>query len=260
MRRIFTTWWPLAVSWLLMGVELPAVSAVIARLPNPEINLAAYGGVVFPLSLIIEAPIIMLLSASTALSRDWASYARMRRFMMAAGAILTALHILVAFTPLYYVIVERIIGVPTEIVEPARMGLMIMTPWSWAIAYRRFNQGVLIRFGHSDAIGTGTAVRLLANVSVLAAGYIVGSLPGIMVGAGAVAVGVVVEAIYAAYRVRPVLRDQLRPAPAVETLTWRAFANFYAPLALTSLIMLLLLPIGSAALSRLPNPLESLTT
>jgi hypothetical protein len=73
MNQVFTTWWPLAASWLLMGTELPAVSAVVARLPNPEINLAAYGGIVFPLSLIIEAPIIMLLAASTVSSKDWAS-------------------------------------------------------------------------------------------------------------------------------------------------------------------------------------------
>ena len=62
-RRIFKTWWPLAVSWLLMSVELPALSAVIARLPDPEIHLAAYGGVVFPIALIVESPIIMLLAA-----------------------------------------------------------------------------------------------------------------------------------------------------------------------------------------------------
>ena len=39
-KKIFDTWWPLALSWLLMGLELPAISAVIARLENPEIHLA----------------------------------------------------------------------------------------------------------------------------------------------------------------------------------------------------------------------------
>jgi len=39
-------------------VALPLLSAVIARLPDPKVHLAAYGGVVFPLALIIEAPII----------------------------------------------------------------------------------------------------------------------------------------------------------------------------------------------------------
>jgi len=86
MRHIFDTWWPLAASWLLMGAELPLLSAVIARLENPKIHLAAYGGVVFPLALLIEAPIIMLLAASTALSKDMASYRLVRRFMMITSA------------------------------------------------------------------------------------------------------------------------------------------------------------------------------
>ena len=63
LKRVLVTWWPLAASWLLMGVELPALSAIVARLPEPEINLAAYGGVVFPIALIIESPIIMLLAS-----------------------------------------------------------------------------------------------------------------------------------------------------------------------------------------------------
>lgn len=258
MRRIVQTWWPLAGSWMLMAVESPALSAVVARLVEPEINLAAVG-VVYSLALVIESPIIMLLSASTALSKDWDSYLRLRRFMMRAGALLTALHVLVAFTPLYYVVVVNLIGAPAEIVEPARVGLMIMIPWTWAIAYRRFNQGVLIRFGHSRAVGLGTLVRLTADVLVLAIGYLSGAIPGIVVAASTLIAGVVSEAIYAGLRVRPVLRDQLRQAaPIKQSLTFRAFLEFYIPLAMTSLLYLLVQPIGSAALSRMPGALESL--
>jgi len=113
-----------------MSAELPALVATMARLPDPKINLAAYGGGVFPLALIIEAPIIMLLAASTALSKDWASYQLIRRFTMTTGALLTGIHILVAFTPLYYIVVNQIIGVPPEIVAPARIGLMARLPHS----------------------------------------------------------------------------------------------------------------------------------
>ena len=242
-----------------MGAELPALAAVVARLAEPEINLAAYGGVVFPLSLIIESPIIMLLAASTALSKDWASYRKLRRFMMVAGASLTALHVLVAFTPLYYFVVEKVIGAPQEIVEPARVGLMIMTPWTWSIAFRRFNQGVLIRFDHSKAVGMGTMVRLSADVTVLIAGYLIGNIPGIIVATSAVAAGVVSEAIFAGIVVRPVLRNQLKLAPPVkDPITLRSFLDFYFPLVLTSLLTLIVQPIGSAALSRMPLALSSL--
>ena len=98
-----------------MGFEGPAVAAVVSRLPNPTVNLAAWGGVVFPLALMVEAPIIMMLAASTALCRDWASYMKMRRFMNRLGAGLTALHILIVATPLYYVIAETCIGAPEAV-------------------------------------------------------------------------------------------------------------------------------------------------
>jgi hypothetical protein len=59
--------------------------------------------------------------------------------------------------------------------------------------------------------------------------------------------------------VQPILRNQLRYAPAVEpALTFRAMMDFYIPLAMTSLLFLIVQPMGSAALSRMPNALTSL--
>jgi hypothetical protein len=74
-----------------------------------------------------------------------------------------------------------------------------------------------------------------------------------------VSAGVLCEAIYAGVRVRPVVRDQVIPAePVRPPLTTRAFFAFYIPLVFTSLLTLLALPIGSAALSRMPQALASL--
>lgn len=242
-----------------MAMELPAVGAVMARLPDPKISLAAYGGIVFPLSMIIEAPIIMLLSASTALSRDHASYLLLRRFMLRAGFVLTALHAAIAFTPLYDLVVGGLIRPPEPILGPARIGLMIMTFWTWSIAYRRFHQGVLIRFGRSHLVGIGTLVRLGTNIAVLAVGFLHGKIQGIVVGASAVALGVLAEAIFIGIVSRPILRNDLRAAPVVDPpLAWRGFFTFYIPLALTSLLLLLAGPMISAAVSRMPRALDSL--
>lgn len=259
LRRVLTIWWPLAASWLLMGIELPVLSAIVARLPEAEINLAAYGGVVFPLSLIIEAPIIMLLAASTALSNDRLSFRLIYRFMLITASVLTVIHLLVAFTPLYFWVVEEVIGAPDEILAPSRTGLMIMLPWTFSIAYRRFHQGILIRYGYSKAVGVGTVIRLGANVLILMAGYFYAKFPGIVVASSAVATGVVAEAIFIGVVVRPVIKRHILTAPLSQpTLTLKTFLEFYIPLAMTSLLTLLANPIGSAALSRMPQALSSL--
>ena len=258
-RTVFGLWWPLAASWLLMGFELPVVSAVMARLAEPTLSLAAYGAIVFPLALIIESPIIMLLSASTALSRDAASYRLIRRFMFMAGGVLTLVHVAIAFTPLYDWLIGRVMGVPAVVAEHGRIGLQIMIPWTLSIAYRRFQQGVLIRNGHSRAVGVGTGVRLGASVAVLAVAYTMGTVPGIVAGTLAVALGVVAEAVYAGFRVHPVLRERIWPAPAQDPpLDHARFMRFYTPLMVTPVLMFLAMPLTSAAMSRMPRPIDSL--
>ncbi len=257
-RRILTTWWPLAASWMLMGLEGPAISAVVSRLAEPTINLAAFGGLVFPLALLVEAPIIMMLAASTALSRDWPSYLKLRRFMNLLGFSLTLIHLIIVATPLYHFLAHSVIGAPEEIIGPARIGLLIMLPWTWAIAYRRFHQGVLIRFGHSLTVGLGTVVRLCADAVVLALGFFWG-WPGIVVATCALSAGVLLEALYVHLTVRPTLKHELRPAPpAPVALTTRAMLDFYIPLSLTQLLFLIAAPLGAMAMSRMPMALESL--
>lgn len=256
-RHVAKLWWPLAASWLMMGLEGPAITAVVARLADPEVHLAAYGGLVFPIALFIEAPIIMLLAASTALSRDLVSYQRLRRYTHVLSGTLTAIHLLLAFTPLYYLVAQGAIGVPEQVVAPGRLGLMIMLPWTWAIGYRRFNQGLLIRLGRSPSVGLGTLLRLAGNFAALGVGYRLG-LPGIVVAAMATATGVLSEAVFVGLRVRPLLRRELPETAPGGALDLRAFLSFYLPLSLTPLIFLLSRPIGSAAISRMPEPLEAL--
>ena len=42
-RAVAAFWAPLAATWLMMSVEGPFIAAVIARLADPTVNLAAYG-------------------------------------------------------------------------------------------------------------------------------------------------------------------------------------------------------------------------
>ena len=78
-KKIFFFWIPLAATRLMMAAEGPFLAAIIARLANPKYNLAAYG-VAFSFAVLIEAPIIMIMSASTALAKDRDSFLKLRNF------------------------------------------------------------------------------------------------------------------------------------------------------------------------------------
>jgi hypothetical protein len=102
-------------------------------------------------------------------------------------------------------------------------------------------------------------IRLSADGLVLAAGYLIHTIPGIVVGSSAIIAGVISEAIYAGWVVRPVLKNKLRLAsPVKDPITLRSFLHFYIPLVFTSLLALLVQPIGSAGMNRMPLAISSL--
>ncbi len=258
-RQILLFWLPLAASWALMSAEGPILQAAIARLPEMQTQIAAFG-IVTSLEITIESPVIMLLATSTALATGWRNYQTLRRFMIWLNTLVTLEAILVAFTPLYGIIVQRIMGIPAEIAAAARPGMMIMTFWSAAIGLRRFQQGVLIRHGQTRWVGYGTSVRLFSSAGTGITLAIWTRLPGVHAGSIALMAGVVAEASFIAYAVRPTLRRIKAggESGSADKLSFWDVVQYHAPLAATSLLTLLAQPMISAGLARMPYPEENL--
>lgn len=259
-RDIFLFWLPLFASWLLMTAEGPTITAVINRLPNEVVMLAA-AGIVISLSVTIESPIMNMLATSTALVKDRQSYLLVRRFTIHWMVLLTAVTLLLAFTPAFDLVVVNWLEVPPDVAVWVRPGLQIMSLWSAAIAWRRFLQGVLIRFDQTRKIAWGTAVRLVASAGTVIGLSVLTDWPGIINGAAAWMAGVLAEAIYTTWVVRPLLQNELShdsPADEEEPLTYRTLFWFHLPLAGTSLLSLLAQPLVTSSLARLSEPINSL--
>ncbi|MCB0748665.1 MAG: hypothetical protein KDC90_14490, partial [Ignavibacteriae bacterium] len=99
-KKIFKFWLPLAATWLMMSLEGPFLAAIIARLVDPKYNLAAYG-VAFSFALIIEAPVIMMMSASTALVKDYSSFKKLRNFNFIISGLITAIMLVILIPSIF---------------------------------------------------------------------------------------------------------------------------------------------------------------
>lgn len=260
-RRIFWLWLPLAVSFTLMMLEGPTVQAAITRLDQSALNLAAFG-LVMSISLIIESPVIMLISTAIALVRDAQSYRILRTFVITLNLVLTVVTALVAWTPLYGLVVGGILGIPESIAAAARPAFQIMLLWTAAIGWRRFYQGILVRHGLTTRVSYGTAIRLFFTIVTAAALAIWGRLPGAIVGACSLMAGVISEAIATHLFALPVVRRiETEPRAATQQpLTISAIIAFHMPLAATSLLTLVVQPVTAAALARLAQPTATLAT
>ena len=257
--RLARFWLPLQATWLFMAVEGLFLAALIARLPDPKLNLAAHG-VAYAFAIIVEAPVIMMLSAATALVDARPSYLALRRFAQVLNFLITSVMLLLLATPAMNWILASFMRLDPRVVDLVRGALWILLPWPAAIGYRRFYQGILIRADLTHRVAWGTVIRLaaMAGAALVAARL---GLDGTRVGAVALSTGVCVEALasrlMALQPVRDLPAQSASDRPAAD-VSWRGLMAFYWPLALTSTISLAVQPLVTFFMGRARCSLESL--
>jgi len=228
---------PLALTWFMMSVEGPLLAAVIARLADAKFNLAAYG-VAFSLALIIEAPVIMIMSASTALVKDSQSYYKLRSFNIFLNAGITFVMLILLIPAVFDFITIDLIGLPAKVAHLTYFSTLIFLPWPAAIGYRRFYQGILIRNNLTRRVAYGTGIRLTSMASFALLFFHLRIVEGAYLGAAALSFAVICEAAATRIMVRIVLKRLKTEAPpeGLKPLTFSFISRFYYPLAMTSLL------------------------
>jgi hypothetical protein len=259
-RKIFVFWYPLAATWLMMALEGPFLAAIITRLPEPTYNLAAFW-VAISFALLLEAPIIMLMSASTALVKDKDAFIKLRNYTFFLNALITLIMIILLIPPVFYLVTMDLFSLPRNVARIAHIALILFLPWPAAIGFRRFYQGILIRYNLTRRVAYGTIVRLgtMATISIVLYSL---RIKGAYVGASALGIGVTLEAIVTrimAHRtVKQIIRQPIKKDTIKKPLTYSFITRFYYPLALTSILALGVHPVVNFFLGRSLYSLESL--
>jgi hypothetical protein len=219
-------------------------------------------GIAFSLAVAVESPVVALLTAAVALADNRDSFLLLRRFTLALIFFVTSVMLLLGLTPLFDVVVLRLIGAPVQVAARVRPVLWALTLFPAAVAVRRFQQGIMIRFGYTRQVGYGTAIRLLTIVGVSIGGWMWCKLDGATLGGLALGIALVVEATYIHLASRSAVRQVNVIEPQVDNLplTVRVLLRFYWPLAFTSLAWLWAPSLISFGLARASHPVESLAT
>ncbi len=255
-KKILLFWGPLILTWLMMSVEGPFISAIIARLADPKFNLAAYG-VAFSLALIVEAPIIMIMSASTALVKNKDSFKKLRNFTYALNLSITLLMLVLLIPPIFDFLTITLIGLPVNVAALTHKATFLLLPWPAAIGYRRFYQGILINSNQTRKVAYNTIIRLVFMMGTALALYYLTDFSGVVVGALALSAGVTSEGFASKLMAMSLIKN-LKEDHSTEELNYRYIAKFYYPLALTSIISLGVHPMVTFFLGKSSMSIESL--
>ncbi|MBD2663860.1 hypothetical protein [Richelia sinica] len=184
---------PLSLSDVTMACGDPMMTTTLAHLPDAQINLAAVG-TAKSLAIFFESPIIMILHAANALAATQDSRKALWQFTLLVGGGLTFLLSLLGLPMIFNVVGVTLLGIPSAMLATVSQVLLLMGGWPFAIAWRRYFQGLLIYHGQSHAIAKASICRLFTLAVVLTIGFFCKISGGVLAGI-ALITGVIVEAI-----------------------------------------------------------------
>jgi len=279
-----------------MALESPICTSVVSRLPEPNtpgsvLNTAAFQ-ILMAIALFNESSVIDLLSTSTTLSKNNRDFSVLSKFVWILVVGTACMHAIMVLTPLYWLITRTIMGVPLQVAQTARLGLALMIPWAPSIAWRRYRQGLLIRFHRTRMVGFGTAVRVSTVATVNIVLFLFSHIPAIEIVGLSLVAAVFAEAMFVHFASRPIVREHLSPqAPewtettpselaaepieasevfspvgnlepeqpsTASALTMKRLVAFHAPLSMTTFVALVISPLVSSFLSKASQPVLSL--
>nr|WP_199291682.1 MULTISPECIES: hypothetical protein [Aphanizomenon] len=227
---------PLSLSDVTMACGDPMMTTTLAHLPDAQNNLAAVG-IAKSLAIFFESPIIMILHAANALAGSQDSRKALWRFTLLVGGGLTFLLSLLGLPIIFNFVGVSLLGIPSAMLATVSQVLLLMGGWPFAIAWRRYFQGLLIYHGQSRAVAKASIFRLLTLALVLTGGFFLPITGGILAGFALIS-GVIVEAIAVTIFARlsgAILPPQIEQPNLPRNLTqvWK----FYLPLANSMMVV-----------------------
>jgi Na+-driven multidrug efflux pump len=199
MRDLWRFYRPLAVSSLLRQSTRPVLNAGIAAAGMARASLAAWP-VAWGFAILIAGPAWSLQQLTTALAVDEAAYRRVRGFALSLSGFFAFLLALVAFTPLYGLVMGGIYNLSPELQELARPALQLMSLYPLLLGAQSLLRGVLIRTGNTAAVRSAMTVNVLMLAAMVFVGVWFLSLSGVMVAAIAVLAGGLAELVWLRWR------------------------------------------------------------
>ena len=190
---------PLAVSTILRQATRPVLNAGIAAAAMARASLAAWP-VAWGFAILIAGPAWSLQQLTTALAVDEVAYRRVRTFALSLSGIFSLLLVLVAFTPLYGLVMGGIYNLSAELQELARPALQLMSVYPLLLGAQSLLRGVSILAGNTAVVRSAMMLNVLTLGAMVLAGVWFFSLSGVMVAAIAVLAGAVAELLWLFWR------------------------------------------------------------
>jgi len=248
LSRIWAFFLPLGLSASLVTISHVIINSTLSRAADPERIITAYA-IAMSLLTITERPAVLLRQTCSALVRDKQSFKSMFTVSQIVFASITAMGLLISYTPLGVFIFQTVFGVTADrvgdVIEVYRI-LMFVSIFS---GLRCLYHGVIISHFRTKWLTIGMVIRLAAMYA-LSLYFIHRGVDSSTIGAIIFLSGMIIEAAVSFLEGRLLVRKMPERLDNHHVQTKRHVFSFYRPLLFSSFISVWIGPSINAMLGK----------
>lgn len=158
--------WPLALIMLIQEMSRPLINLFVARGPDATAALAILA-VLYTLGRIPYGWLNEIRNLAPAFREEMQSLYFIRRFAIACAIVSFGMMLLMFWSPLRGIILERLIGVEAGLAERARVPLLIFSFYSFIVTARAYYHGIGLRDRRTNAMAPSAPARIIAILAAL---------------------------------------------------------------------------------------------
>ncbi|MCA1807966.1 MAG: hypothetical protein ABR497_01165 [Kiritimatiellia bacterium] len=240
-------YWPLALISLVVLMESQFQNAVLARYPNPELQLSTFALAASCFNL-INSLLSFVPQMVTVLARTKHARRICRIFVMTIGSIMTLILAMVAYPAPGTRILAALLSIPAEITPDVVRYLRWLTPLVMVNAMRHYCTGILVQAGATRSMTALNILHLIVLVTVLLMGRFLNWRP-ISALAGATISSNVIHLIIISW-IAFHINDEPKQQNASTELGFYDIFKFFWPVAVTSAMFAMSRPVMYAFVNR----------
>jgi len=154
---------PLIASSLMVSMGKPFINAGLARLPDATVALAAFS-VASSFAWVFISPTQNVHQLTMVFGRNSINLPLVKRFSVVFTICSSALLLLIAFTPVGRYILQELISVPVEMLQPTLVAVRTLAFFPLIIGWQEYNTGLLLLSQSTRLVGISKATNLLATI------------------------------------------------------------------------------------------------
>ncbi|MCK9222529.1 MAG: hypothetical protein M0Q40_07890 [Limnochordia bacterium] len=255
---------PLGATPFLIASTHSIVDGALARLPNPETNLAVFG-IVKSLTNVVKAPELMSTQVFLAFVDDKDSYRLIRKFNWSVVLLISSLLMLLGYTPLGGFVLQQVFKIQSQTqLELAYRAMRIVAFLPLVETLRNSYQGMAVGLARTGIMAVATGLRVIL-ISLFLSWVVAGQFfPGIVAGSLVWVAGIGLElVVIVSYVVCSFgsLDRAVATLPSKENsnLSMGLVRSFFIPLGIMSVLAALIPSVIQAGISRFSlSPMEHL--